>query len=190
MKHRVWCHNNNEWEKDETFIDADGNVCMLWMGRVRPVKANSKHSVQFSSGIEDKNGVEIYAGDFVKFYHNHEWYTLPVSYHLCKFAEFCCGVKGGAHFSLRSGFEFDIVGNIHEGLKPVIVTAEGQINKGDKLQIVGKSTLDDQITTAKEIIIINGKEEVLIDIKENRYFITSVLISGGSWAKQVCILNK
>ncbi len=70
-----------------------------------------------------------------------------------------------------------------------IVTAEGQIKKRDRLQIVGKSTLDDQIATVKEVIIVNGKEEIIIDKKKNRYFITSVLLDGRSWAKQVCIFN-
>jgi len=69
-----------------------------------------------------------------------------------------------------------------------IVTKEGQIKKGDKLKIVGKSTSDDQCVTAKEILTIDGNEEVIINKKLNRYFITKLLISGKSWAKQVCLV--
>lgn len=71
----------------------------------------------------------------------------------------------------------------------MIVTSEGQINKGDTLRIVGKSTSDNQEVTAKEIIIIDGREEVIINKKLNRYFITRLLVEGKSWAKQVCVLN-
>ncbi len=68
-----------------------------------------------------------------------------------------------------------------------IVTAEGQIKKGDKLKVIGKSDKDDQQVTAKEILMINGKEEVILNIKMNYYFITDMLIKGNSWAKQVYI---
>lgn len=71
----------------------------------------------------------------------------------------------------------------------MIVTREGQIKKGDKLQIIGKNILNDQVVTAKEILTINGNEEVIINKKLNRYFITKLLIEGNSWAKQVYILD-
>ena len=68
-----------------------------------------------------------------------------------------------------------------------VVTREGQIKKGDVLQIIGKKQLDDQKTTAKEVIKVNGKEEVILNKKMNYYFITELLLKGESWAKQVCI---
>ena len=70
-----------------------------------------------------------------------------------------------------------------------IVTGEGQIKKGDKLLIVGKSTSDDQRVTAKYVIEVDGREEVILNKKLNRYFITQLLLTGKSWAKQVCIVN-
>ena len=69
-----------------------------------------------------------------------------------------------------------------------IITGEGQLKKGDKIQIVGKSMMDDQRTTVKEVIHIDGNEEIIIDKRRNRYFITKMLITGESWAKQVCLL--
>lgn len=66
-----------------------------------------------------------------------------------------------------------------------IVTAEGQLKVGDEITIIGKSTKDDQKTTVKEIIEANGNEEVIINKKYNKYFITKMLVSGESWAKQV-----
>lgn len=69
-----------------------------------------------------------------------------------------------------------------------IVTAEGQIKKGDKLRIVGKNTKDDQVTFVDDVIDNNGSEEVILCQKNNYYFITKMLIDGLSWAKQVCIM--
>ncbi len=66
-----------------------------------------------------------------------------------------------------------------------IVTAEGQLKKGDKITIIGRSISDDQNTTIKEVIDVDGNEEIIINKKRNRYFITNMLLSGDSWAKQV-----
>ncbi len=68
-----------------------------------------------------------------------------------------------------------------------IVTGEGQLKIGDKIVIVGKSTSDDQKITVKDVISVNGKEEIIINKKLNKYFITHMLLSGNSWAKQVQI---
>ena len=69
------------------------------------------------------------------------------------------------------------------------VTSEGQIKKGDKLKITGKSSRDDQVVTAKEIITSSGKEEIIINKKKNYYFITKMLIAGESWARKVEVLK-
>jgi len=70
-----------------------------------------------------------------------------------------------------------------------IVTGEGQLKVGDKLTIIGKATRNCQQTTVKEVIDIDGNEEIIINKKFNYYFITHLLISGKSWAKQVQITN-
>ena len=70
-----------------------------------------------------------------------------------------------------------------------IVTGEGQLKKGDKITIVGKSISDDQNTTVKDVIKVNDKEEIIINKRQNKYFITHMLVSGDSWAKQVQINN-
>ena len=69
------------------------------------------------------------------------------------------------------------------------VTSEGQIKVGDKLQITGKNPRDTQTVTAKEIIKVNGNKEVIINKKKNYYFITKMLVSGISWAKEVRIVQ-
>ena len=71
-----------------------------------------------------------------------------------------------------------------------LVIAEGQLKVGDKITIVGKSTSDDLETTVKEVIEVNGKEEIIINKRQNNYFITHMLLNGRSWAKQVLITSR
>ena len=71
----------------------------------------------------------------------------------------------------------------------VIVSSEGQLKAGDEIIIIGKSISDDQKTTVKEVIKVNGNEEIIINKKRNKYFITNMLVSGQSWAKQVQIIS-
>jgi hypothetical protein len=71
-----------------------------------------------------------------------------------------------------------------------IVTGEGQLSIGDKITIVGKSTKDDQKVTVKDVIKVNGCEEIIINKKRNCYFITHMLVAGDSWARQVQITEK
>ena len=68
------------------------------------------------------------------------------------------------------------------------VYKEGQIKKGDRLVVLGNSDIDDQITTAKEVITIDGREEIIINKRKNKYFITSMVVDGTSWANSVHIL--
>ena len=65
---------------------------------------------------------------------------------------------------------------------------EGQLAKGDKVTIIGKSQKDSQKTTVKEIIKNEkGGEEIIINKKQNKYFITSMVLSGDSWVDKVFI---
>lgn len=66
-----------------------------------------------------------------------------------------------------------------------VVCSEGQLKKGDKIHIVGKSESDSQNISVKEVLDVDGREEILINISRNRYFITEMLLDGKSWANQV-----
>lgn len=67
------------------------------------------------------------------------------------------------------------------------LTAQGQLKKGDEIIIVGKSPKNDQRATVKLVFDNEGSEEIIIDRERNRYFITSMVVSGESWAQQVLI---
>lgn len=69
------------------------------------------------------------------------------------------------------------------------ITAEGQVQVGDKLQIIGKNDKDIQIAVVMDVLSVSGREEVLINVERNYYFITELLLSGHSWASEVRIIK-
>lgn len=65
---------------------------------------------------------------------------------------------------------------------------EGQVCIGDELVIIGKSKSDSQVCTVEDCFLTGGKEEVIINTDENRYFITEMYLNGESWAEDIFII--
>jgi hypothetical protein len=66
------------------------------------------------------------------------------------------------------------------------LSAEGQIKVGNILKITGKNSKDSYKSIKVKEVIDNGDgEEIIINKKKNRYFMTRLYLSGASWCKSV-----
>lgn len=64
-RYRLWCKNNNEWEKDNAWIGLNGCLMTLRHGCPYPLSADT-HILQRSSGKKDIFGQEIFEGDIIE----------------------------------------------------------------------------------------------------------------------------
>lgn len=63
---RVWCKNNNEWEKDICLMDQNGVVFHRTNHACKLVDQET-HIAQFFIGLNDIKGKKIYEGDIVRY---------------------------------------------------------------------------------------------------------------------------
>lgn len=68
------------------------------------------------------------------------------------------------------------------------LTGAGQVQQGDTILCEYKG--NHQRYVAEEVLNPGTKhEEIIIDVEKNKYFITSMVIDGSSWAKNVEVLS-
>ena len=70
------------------------------------------------------------------------------------------------------------------------LTSAGQLKKGDQMILVTSMKRSIKLAKVKKILFTDGGgEEILFDKKKNHYFITSMVIDGSSWVKEVYIFK-
>lgn len=70
-KFKVWCKDNNEWEKDLCVLTPNGTLLTEFKGRFIPLRKEN-HILVFWIGQYDIKGNELYKDDLV-LYKNKTW---------------------------------------------------------------------------------------------------------------------
>lgn len=63
--YRLWCKNNNEWEKNNSWIGINGCLMTLRHGCPYPLSSDT-HILQRSTGKTDISGREVFEGDIIE----------------------------------------------------------------------------------------------------------------------------
>ena len=111
MKFRVFCKNKNEYEKDVCFLAENGELFTLHNNVLKPLLKET-HTVEMSTGLRDKNGVEIYENDVVV---NRELEVASIQWASKDLAFYFCSITSDEFigFDEINVEEIEIIGNIH-----------------------------------------------------------------------------
>lgn len=118
---RIWCKNKNEWEKDLCVLLPNGEIAevkYLTSNSMRTLNPKN-HILEFSTGLKDKNGKEIYEGDIIAGI--FVWGAVGGEVHFDESVA-AFGIKKDMLFDAHDLKSFEVKGNIHEN--PELLTTD------------------------------------------------------------------
>lgn len=127
FKFRVWCENNQEWEKD-TILISNKNMYEIRNDKfTKYTDIDPKnHIINFCTGLKDKNGKLIYEGDILRVIGNRDTSGYGVVEYLqagCQFfvngylnnpSPYHPRKKGEFYQQLQEWLCTEVIGNIYE----------------------------------------------------------------------------
>lgn len=111
VKYRLWCNNKKEWEKDEWHLTSDGII--IDTKRNIEMKKETHFLNQFT-GLFDKQGVDIYEGDIIKYDFNELNYRIEFLNAEFIARRFYENIENLYPTEFDYGKECEVIGNIYE----------------------------------------------------------------------------
>ena len=126
IKFRAWCERDSEWRYGHYV--SDGTNHEIWtklsLGKMyaSQISQDDIESIGQFTGLQDKNGKDIYEGDILEFMSDWDNHACSISFYGCGF-RFDKQLKGALGinddcdihtFMIDCGADYEVIGNIYE----------------------------------------------------------------------------